>query len=168
MKKHERFWGLHFDFHADNRHTIGNRTDSTEIEAYIKAAKPEFIQCDTKGHPGWSSYPTGVGNAASDIQGDGLRIWCETAHKHGIPIYAHYSSLIDGVYGEAHPEEVVRDESGEPIKTAGSLIIGFQGNYVDGFMLPQLCELIRDYGMDGVWLDGRRRGGGHRITPPEV
>lgn len=154
MKKHERFWGLHFDFHADNRHTIGNRTDSAEIEAYIKAAKPEFIQCDTKGHPGWSSYPTGVGNAASDIQGDGLRIWCETAHKHGIPIYAHYSSLIDGVYGEAHPEEVVRDESGEPIKTAGSLIIGFQGNYVDGFMLPQLCELIRDYGMDGVWLDG--------------
>lgn len=57
----ERFFGLHFDFHAGSNNRIGYRTEKEDIKAYIKAAKPDFIQCDCKGHPGYSSYPTKAG-----------------------------------------------------------------------------------------------------------
>lgn len=154
MGKHERFWGLHFDFHAEDKEEIGIRTNPEDIEAYIRAARPTFLQCDTKGHPGISSYPTKVGRPAAHLHGDNLKIWCETARKHGLPIYAHYSSLLDGAYAKAHPEEVCLDENGTPQKSAGQEIISLFGSYVDNLMLPQLKELASDYGMTGVWIDG--------------
>jgi len=68
----ERFFGLHFDFHADNETEIGLRTNAEDIEAYLEAAKPDFIQCDCKGHPGNSSYPTKVGHAADNLKKDNI------------------------------------------------------------------------------------------------
>ena len=52
MMNRERFWGLHFDFHADDKSRVGERTNSEDIERYILSARPDFILCDCKGHPG--------------------------------------------------------------------------------------------------------------------
>ena len=68
MKRKDCFFGLHFDFHA-NAETpdIGADFDESTVERIAREVKPDFIQCDTKGHPGFSSYPTKKGNPAPHI-----------------------------------------------------------------------------------------------------
>lgn len=145
----KRFWGLHFDFHAQNKIEVGGRTVPEDIEAYIEATDPDFIQCDSKGHEGNSSYPTKYGKPADLMQGDNLRIWRDVTKKHNIPLYVHYSGVFDDEYVKAHPTEGQMTRDG---KLTGK--VSLFGNYLDDCMIPQLKELSDDYGMDGAWIDG--------------
>lgn len=148
--KHERFFGLHFDFHADNDTEIGLNTNIEDIEKYIKEAKPDFIQCDCKGHPGNSSYPTKVGKPADKLKADNLRIWVQAAKKNNIPIYVHYSGVWDAEYIKNYPEDAAVYINNEWNIAPTSLF----GNYVDKLMIPQIKELIEEYDIDGMWVDG--------------
>ncbi|MBQ2765692.1 MAG: alpha-L-fucosidase, partial [Clostridia bacterium] len=149
MENGKRFWGLHFDFHAQNYDEIGIRTEAEDIERYILAAKPDFIQCDSKGHEGNSSYPTEVGKQADLIKSDNLRVWREVTKKHNVPLYVHYSGVWDKEYVKAHPTEGQKNKSGE---LTGR--ISLFGSYLDDCMLPQLKEFVDDYAIDGAWIDG--------------
>jgi len=149
MANIDRVFGLHFDFHAGNETEIGVRTNIEDIEKYILDAKPDFIQCDCKGHPGNCSYPTKVGNAAKKLKSDNLRVWCDAAKKHNIPIFVHYSGVWDTEYCKAHPEDAAVDAEGNVTQQ-----ISLCGNYVNKLLIPQLKELIDDYGISGVWIDG--------------
>ncbi len=149
MEKKNRFWGLHFDFHAKNYDEIGIRTEAEDIERYILAAKPDFIQCDSKGHEGNSSYPTKVGKRADLIKSDNLRMWRDVTKKYDIPLYVHYSGVFDEEYVKAHPTEGQRNKDGE---LTGK--ISLFGSYLDDCMIPQLKEFADDYGIDGAWIDG--------------
>lgn len=149
MKKNERFFGLHFDFHAGNEVEIGTRTNVEDIEWFINETNPDFVQCDCKGHPGNSSYPTKVGHAAEKLKTDNLRIWCDTIKKHNLPVYVHYSGVIDGWYTEHNPDNARWDENGNIDE-----IISFYGDYCEKYMIPQLKELIEEYDIDGAWIDG--------------
>lgn len=73
----KRQFGLHFDYHAQNNYPIGETTNIEDIEHYLIDAKPDFVQCDCKGHPGLSSYPTKVGTPAKGMVKDNLRIWAD-------------------------------------------------------------------------------------------
>ena len=148
--KNTRYFGLHFDFHALNDVEIGLRTTQEDIEQYILAAKPDFIQCDSKGHPGNCSYPTKVGKTADKLRKDNLRIWADAAKAHNIPLYVHYSGVIDGEFCKAHPECAAVNEDGE--KT--DRISLFNDRYLDELMIPEIKEMITEYGIQGVWVDG--------------
>lgn len=153
----ERFFGLHFDFHAGPNNRIGYRTEKEDIKAYIKAAKVDFIQCDCKGHPGYSSYPTKAGIPAPGIEKDNLKPWVEAAHECKIPIFMHYSGVIDGAYVKAHPESAAvykADDTRSDVTMLDTDCISVFGPYVDDLMIPQLKELIDEYNIDGVWVDG--------------
>jgi len=145
-----RFFGLHFDFHAGNESVIGYRTNPEDIEWYIQQANPDFIQCDCKGHAGNCSYPTKVGKPADKLQEDNLKIWAETVHKHGLPIYVHYSGIWDMEYTKTHPEEAAINHEGKVTEC----ISLFNNNYVDNLLIPQIKELIDAYQIDGMWIDG--------------
>lgn len=149
MRKRERFFGLHFDFHAENETEIGVRTNPEDIEWYIKEARPDFIQCDCKGHPGNCSYPTKLENAAKRLVKDNLKIWCETAKKNNIPIFVHYSGVWDIEYTKLHPENAACDENGNLTDK-----ISLFGSYVHDLLIPQIKELITVYDIDGIWVDG--------------
>lgn len=154
--KTERYFGLRFDFHASDDAEIGCRTEKEYIKNYIRQAKPDFIQCDCKGHPGYASYPTKVGTPAPHMAKDNLKIWCDAAKECGIPIYMHYSGVIDGVYVQAHPEDAAlskTDDSKGCDANANNCVSVF-GNYADKLLIPQLKELIDQYDIDGVWVDG--------------
>ena len=105
MDKNERFFGLHFDFHAGNDVEIGANTRAEEIEWFINEARPDYIQCDCKGTKGNSCYPTKVGKAADKLVSDNLRVWVDTAKKNSLPIYVHYSGVWNPEYTKAHPED---------------------------------------------------------------
>ncbi len=148
--KNDRYFGLHFDFHAGNKVEIGANTNAEDIEWYIKQTNPDYIQCDCKGHPGNSCYPTKVGKAADKLKADNLKVWVDTVHAKKIPIYVHYSGVMDAEYIKSHPETAAYDEDG----TTTGLCTSVFSNYVDDLLIPQLKELINDYNIDGVWVDG--------------
>ena len=149
MKNKERFFGLHFDFHA-NENTKDITIDPASIQKIIDIAKPDFIQCDCKGHDGISSYPTRIGYACPSIKDDILRIWREVTKKNGIPLYVHYSGVWDKKAVEEHPQWAVTNSDGSKSNIATSTV----SEYADKLMIPQLKELAGEYGIDGAWIDG--------------
>ena len=60
--RRESFFGIHCDFHAkpSKCDTIGATLREEDIREICRTLKPDFIQIDCKGHPGWASYPTKI------------------------------------------------------------------------------------------------------------
>jgi len=151
LRRVDSFFGLHFDFHAGEKDwDIGKHTTPETIEEVIAATHPDYIQCDCKGHPGWSSYPTKAGIAAPGIVADALQVWREATAKHGVALYMHYSGVWDAAALKLHPEWARVDEKGGPDPKNTSVF----GPYARELLIPQLRELHDSYGVDGVWLDG--------------
>ncbi len=151
LKRADSFLGIHFDFHAGpNDMNIGKDVTRAMVENIIEKVKPDFIQCDTKGHPGYSSYPTKVGTPATSFVRDQLRIWRDVTAEHGVALYSHYSGLMDIKAAHDHPEWAVVNPDG----TADKNFISVFGPYADNLLIPQLEELRDRYGIDGVWIDG--------------
>jgi len=151
MKRTEAFLGIHFDFHAGKDcNRVGQRTTPEMVELVIDKVRPDYIQIDCKGHPGYSSYPTKVGNPAPGFVGDPLRVWREVTRRRGVALFMHYSGVWDGHAVATHPDWAARRPDGKPDERATSVF----GPYVDKLMIPQLRELAGDYGVDGVWVDG--------------
>lgn len=151
LKRSESFFGIHFDFHArDDCNEIGANTTVEMIETVIREVLPDYIQCDCKGHPGYSSYPTKVGYAAPGIVKDALKIWRKVTAHHGIALYMHYSGVWDTEALKHHPSWACIDEKGKRDKDKTSVF----GPYVDKLLIPQLKELCDEYDVDGVWVDG--------------
>ncbi len=150
-KRSESFLGIHFDFHARPQdQNIGSDTTPELIQEIIDRVRPDYIQCDCKGHPGWSSYPTQVGHAAPGIQSDALRIWREVTAKNGVALYMHYSGVWDNAAIADHPEWAAVNADGTPHENSTSVF----SPYADELLIPQLKELCDEYGVDGVWIDG--------------
>ena len=150
------FFGLHFDIHANaaDQHLGRDVTVDHLLEQFQKI-RPDFVQCDCKGHPGYASYPTKVGVPAPGIEKDALRVWREATKRLGIPLVMHFSGVWDRVAVERHPEwarvpsarerasgEVRREETTCPLSP-----------YTD-YMIAQMLELVREYDVDGFWVDG--------------
>jgi len=105
MKRADAFLGIHFDFHAgDDCKSVGKRTTPDMVELVIDKVKPDYIQIDCKGHAGYSSYPTKVGNPAPGFVGDPLRIWRDVTRKRGISLFMHYSGVWDFKAVADHPD----------------------------------------------------------------
>ena len=59
----ESFFGLHFDYHGKPMNGIqGDTLKEEDIRHICREVKPDFIQIDCKGHPGWASYPSKMGS----------------------------------------------------------------------------------------------------------
>ena len=149
-----RYFGLHFDFHASPQRcgdlSIGETLKEEEIRQICRELRPDFIQVDTKGHPGWASFPSRMGNSLSRFTGNPLQLWRQVTREEGVALFAHYSGVADMRYSALHPDETAKRISGE----RDSWATRTNGPYVDSLLIPQLCELALDYGLDGAWVDG--------------
>ncbi len=151
MKRADAFLGIHFDFHAgDDCDRVGARTTRDMVELVVDKVNPDYIQIDCKGHRGYSSYPTKVGNPAPGFVGDPLRVWRDVTRERGIALFMHYSGVWDYHAVAAHQQWAAVNADGKPNNKATSVF----GPYVDMLMIPQLRELAGEYGVDGVWVDG--------------
>ncbi len=151
LKRRDSFFGLHYDFHAGQDGTeIGKTLTRASLLALCRKVKPDYLQCDCKGHPGIASYPTRVGSPAPGFVRDPLRLWREVTAAEGVALYMHYSGVWDNAAVKRHPSWARVDETGrrDPQKTS------VFGPYVDRLLIPQLKELSDVYGVDGVWVDG--------------
>ena len=151
MQKRKNYkLGIHFDFHARPWMVVGDLYSPESIEKMLDAVKPDFVQCDTKGHAGLSSYPTKVGYPAQEIRHDILKLWRDLTQKRGIALYAHHSGFYDIKAAKEHPEWAVVDENGN----VSSEFVSIFSAFADELLIPQLKEIARDYKLDGAWIDG--------------
>lgn len=150
-RREDSFFGLHFDFHAGiGQKNIGENCEPDTIEKLINEVKPDYIQCDTKGHRGSTSYPTKVGYAAPDMKGDILRMWRDVTAKHDVALFAHHSGVWDDLAVENNPDWAAVDAEGNASKQKMSVF----GPYAEKLLIPQMLEMAIDYGLDGIWVDG--------------
>ena len=151
LRRDQSFLGIHFDFHAGpSDKNIGANTTPEMVGTILDMVHPDYIQVDCKGHPGYSSYPTEVGNPAPGLVTDPLAVWRKVTADRGVGLYMHYSGVWDGRAVELHPDWAVKDPSGKPSDRITSVF----GPYVDKLLIPQLKELAGKYKVDGMWVDG--------------
>ncbi len=151
IKRSEAFLGIHFDFHAGMDCTeVGKTLTRKMLREMLETVKPDYVQCDCKGHPGIASYPTTVGTPAPGFVRDPLKLWREVTAEYGVSLYMHYSGVVDEAAVKQHPDWASRKPNGEPWGGATSVF----GPYVDELMIPMFKELVDVYGVDGVWVDG--------------
>ena len=151
-KRKDSFFGIHLDFHAkpEDGRIQGEDLREEDIRRICQLLKPDFIQIDCKGHRGWTSYPSKIGNAMPEFKFDTLALWRRVTEEEGVALYMHYSGVYDMKYCKEHPEEEIITADGGRIN--GSTLL--DGKYSDDILIPQLTELAEVYGVDGVWIDG--------------
>lgn len=151
IKRADAFLGIHFDFHAGPDCTnVGVHTTPDMVQAILDKVRPDYIQVDCKGHPGYSSYPTRAGKPVPGFVGDPLRVWRDVTRRRGTALFMHYSGVWDAHAVTTHPDWAVRHADGSPDTQAASVF----GPYADRLLIPQLRELAGFYGVDGAWVDG--------------
>jgi hypothetical protein len=151
IKRSEAFLGIHFDFHAGMDCTeVGKALTRKMLREMLESVKPDYVQCDCKGHSGIASYPTTVGTPAPGFVRDPLKLWREVTAECGVSLYLHYSGVVDEAAVKQHPDWAARQPNGEPWDGVTSVF----GPYVDELMIPMFKELVDVYGIDGVWVDG--------------
>ena len=151
LKRANSFLGIHFDFHAGLDGTnVGAHTTPAMVENIINLVHPDYLQIDCKGHAGYCSYPTKVGNPVPGFVGDPLRVWRDVTARRGVGLYMHYSGVWDSKAVADHPNWAALGADG---KSGGKATSVF-GPYAEKLLIPQLRELAGDYGVDGAWVDG--------------
>jgi hypothetical protein len=151
LKRADSFLGIHFDFHAGLDGTnVGAHTTPAMVENIINLVHPDYLQIDCKGHAGYCSYPTKVGNPVPGFVGDPLRVWRDVTARRGVGLYMHYSGVWDSKAVADHPDWAALGADG---KSGGKATSVF-GPYAEKLLIPQLRELAGDYGVDGAWVDG--------------
>lgn len=152
LKRSESFVGLHFDFHARNDCTqVGKTVTLAMLEKMLQRTKPDYVQCDCKGHPGYASYPTKVGTPCPGFVKDQLKLWRQATAQAGVSLYMHYSGVIDHQAVALHPDWASCNADGKPNDNGSNSVFG---PYVDELMVPMFRELVDEYQVDGVWIDG--------------
>ncbi|MCF7854702.1 MAG: hypothetical protein K9N51_07890 [Candidatus Pacebacteria bacterium] len=152
------FFGLHYDLHARATDTeLGATLTPEHLRTELEKVGPDFVQCDCKGHPGYTSYPTKVGSPSPGIVNDALRIHRDVTADLGIPLSVHYSGVWDTRAVELHPEWGAMNADGKPViprpgRPPG--IVCRLSPYLDELMIPQLLEIVDEYDVDGFWVDG--------------
>lgn len=146
----KRYFGLHFDFHAtmDDK-DIGKGVNETQIEQLLSIIKPDYVQVDTKGVYGISSYPTDVGFVAGPYVKDVLRIWRRLTNEYNVDLYSHYTTIMDVRAVKEHPDWGRIDNSGNVDANKISIFSDYDNDY----FLPQMKEIISRYNVDGIWID---------------
>jgi alpha-L-fucosidase len=147
----QAFSGIHYDLHANADDTeLGRELTPEHLRDALAKLSVDWIQCDCKGHAGYTSWPTKVGSTSPGVVRDALRIHRDVTRELGIRLGMHYSGVWDSRAVELHPEWAVvhADGSRSPNYTCRL------SAYVDELMIPQMLELIDVYNIDGFWVDG--------------
>jgi hypothetical protein len=106
---------------ACGRYRAGRNLTHAHLRERLLRVGPDWIQCDCKGHPGYTSWPTLVGSPAPGIVGDALRIHRDVTRDLGIKLSVHYSGVWDSRAIELHPAWAASTRRGSvtPISPVG-------------------------------------------------
>jgi hypothetical protein len=145
------FFGIHYDLHANAQDTeLGRELTAEHLRERLLRTRPDWVQTDCKGHPGYTSWPTTVGSTSPGVVKDSLRIYRDVTRDLGIKLGVHYSGVWDARAVELHPDWARVDPTGQ----RDARITCRLHEYDEQLMIPQMLEIIDKYDVDGFWVDG--------------
>ncbi|MBQ0105342.1 MAG: alpha-L-fucosidase, partial [Armatimonadetes bacterium] len=148
-------FGMHYDLHAGFYDTeLGAGITHENLKETLMIIRPDWVQCDCKGHAGYTSWPTEMGNMSPGVVKDALRIHSDVCHELGIKLGMHYSGVFDILACEKHPEWEAVNYDGKRHNHPVLRSVCQNSPYYDELMIPQMLELIDKYDVDGFWIDG--------------
>ena len=152
----KRYFGLHYDLHANQNDTeLGVHADAATLVPLLKLMAPDFVQTDCKGHPGHTSWFSRTPDAtvSPGVKRDAMKGWRAATRALGLPLHCHYSGIWDAAACKKHPEwAVVRKDAKAPGKPSEKVCP--RSPYLEQLLIPQMLELIDEWGVDGFWVDG--------------
>ncbi len=145
------FFGLHFDLHPNADDTsLGRDLTDGMVSHLLESCHPDFVQYDSKGHPGYLGFPSKTGMSAPGIMQDSLAIWRRVTAAHGVALYNHFSGVLDGLAVIRHTDWARIGPDGKRDSQETSLF----GPYERQLMIEELTEVALNYDLDGSWVDG--------------
>jgi len=145
------YFGIHYDLHAHADDTeLGRELTPQHLRERLLRVRPDWVHCDCKGHPGYTSWPTQTGSTSPGVVNDALRIHRDVTRDLGIRLGVHYSGVWDSRAIELHPDWARVDAEGKPDPNMTCRLSG----YDEQLMIPQMLEIIDRYDVDGFWVDG--------------
>jgi hypothetical protein len=129
----------------------GEKFNARECIDALEAAQARCIQLMAKDHHGYCYFKCSLGRPyPTDVVGDLIR----EARPRGMRVIAYFSVGFDAYALGMHPEWLFVDSRGEPrtMQTGAFRWACLNSPYRD-FCLQQIEELVRNYEIDGVFLD---------------
>ncbi len=150
VARKDGFFGIHFDLHPNKSDTaLGRDVTEENIRAFLRRVRPDFVQYDCVGVPGYSGYPTKIGWPAPGMVKDSLAIWRKVTREERVALLIHYCVLWNEAAVEHHPDWAAVNAKGQPNKQLLSIFSPF----AEQLLIPQLKEAATLYDLDGAWLD---------------
>jgi len=152
-----RFRQIHLDFHtSEHIPGVGSEFDPEQFVGALRLGRVDSINVFAKCHHGWSYHPTKVGATHPTLTFDLLGAMIEACHAADIRIPAYISIGWDEKSAREHPEwrEVGPDgalHGANPLQP-GWKPLCFNSPYL-GYVIAQTEEVVRNYDVDGTWLD---------------
>jgi hypothetical protein len=129
---------------------LGRDLTEEMVAHLLERCRPDFIQYDSKGHPGYLGFPSETGMSATGIVKDSLAIWRRVTAAHGVGLYNHFSGVLDGAAVAKHPAWARIGPDGHRHDQATSLFSAYEHD----LEIPELLEAAQKYDLDGSWVDG--------------
>jgi hypothetical protein len=151
FERKDCFFGLHFDLHPNAEDSsLGRDLTDAMVSHLLESCRPDFIQYDSKGHPGYLGFPSKTGMTAPGIVKDSLAIWRRVTAAYGVALYNHFSGILDALAITRHADWARIGPDGKRDSLETSLF----GPYERQLMIEELTEVALNYGLDGSWVDG--------------
>ena len=158
---------IHLDFHtSEHIPGVGSHFDARQFQEALQIGRVNLINIFSKGHHGWSYYPTQVGNPHPTLQIDLLGGQIEACHEIGVRAPIYYTVGWSVHDAEEHPEWCIRNADGtiaarnldenarpeDPRPPTSWQCLCPSGDYL-AHMLAQSKEICQGYDVDGFWYD---------------
>lgn len=125
-----------------------------EFIAYLKRLRPMAINLLGTSHDGVMNYPTKIGPSHDADTCERTLGRVEQVKSLDIKIISQHSGLGNTAAGDAHPEWIRIEQTGEP---SSDKFVGYPmcltSPYAAEWFLPQIDEMTREHGADALWVD---------------
>jgi hypothetical protein len=150
VARKDSYFGIHFDLHPNNSDTdLGRDVSEKNIREFLQRVRPDFVQYDCVGVPGYSGYRTKIGWPAPGIVQDSLAVWRKVTREERVALLIHYCVLWNQAAVEHHADWAAVNSQGQPDKEVLSIFSPF----AEQLLIPQLKEAATLYDLDGAWMD---------------
>lgn len=153
---------IHLDFHTPAGVVVGDRFEVGAFFDTLESAQVNSLVFFAKCHHGYSYFNTRIGTRHPGLSFDLLGMVASEAVERKIPVLAYFSLNVDEVFAAAHPEYVAKFHDGSPadsqILQDGSelhwrWLCPNRGPWLENFFFPHLEECLRNYPVDGIFID---------------
>ncbi len=144
------FYLLHLDHHTREKDPVGRDADPAETARLIALSRPDVMQIHAKGAPGWTTYPSQIGHTPPGLVRDVQQVWQGIAHRDGVAYSIYYNLGRDGEIMRRRPEWNRHKADG----TLHDRALCYHSGVAEGYLWPQIEEIIARYDPDGLWFDG--------------